>query len=252
MKKPLAKDVIYSTPEQVAVKEHLGQRFDADQGTTENKLGTFMKYVTRQEVSLFLARYEIFKQILDVKGSVVECGVYYGNGLMTFAQFSAALEPFNYNRRVIGFDTFSGNKGWSNNDKPSSSALTLKQVDYAVDSKKSLEEIIKIFDSNRALPHIPKIELVKGDITETIPQYLKKNRHLLVSLLSLSVNLYEPTKAALKYLVPRMSKGSIIAVHTLNEGVFPGVTCALLEEAGIKGCSIRSVPYAPNLSYVVL
>jgi hypothetical protein len=30
------------------------------------------------------------------------------SGLMTFAQLSSILEPTNFERKVIGFDTFSG------------------------------------------------------------------------------------------------------------------------------------------------
>ena len=40
-----------------------------------------------------LARYELFKLALPVKGSIVECGVFRGFGLMTWAHLSAVLEP---------------------------------------------------------------------------------------------------------------------------------------------------------------
>ena len=66
----------------------------------------FAKYVPRQTLTDFLVRYEIFKQIVEVPGSVVECGVFRGQGLMSCAQFSAILEPVHFARKVIGFDTF--------------------------------------------------------------------------------------------------------------------------------------------------
>ena len=49
-----------------------------------------------------------FQVDLPVKGSIVECGVFRGFSLMTFAQLSAALEPNNLTRRIYGFDTFEG------------------------------------------------------------------------------------------------------------------------------------------------
>ena len=68
----------------------------------------FSKYASRQALSRFLAQHELFKMILDVKGSIVECGVFRGSGLMAWAKLSAIYEPVNYHREIIGFDTFAG------------------------------------------------------------------------------------------------------------------------------------------------
>jgi len=46
--------------------------------------------------------------VIDVKGSVIECGVHNGFGVMTWAKLSAILEPVNLTRRIYGFDTFEG------------------------------------------------------------------------------------------------------------------------------------------------
>ena len=45
----------------------------------------------------------VSKQVLDVNGSIVECGVLHGGGLLTFAKLSAIFEPVNHTRRIIGF-----------------------------------------------------------------------------------------------------------------------------------------------------
>lgn len=252
MNDKLKNDRIYSTNEQLDVKRQLGDLFQKSTGSNADKLGAYMKFITRQDMSLFIARYEIFKQVLDIKGSIIECGVYYGSGLMTYAQLSAGLEPINYNRRIIGFDTFEGNAGMSSFDKQSKDSESISQATYSIDTEAELRDCIKIYDSNRFLNHIPKVELVRGDIVNTLPQYLQDNSHLMVSILELTVNLYEPTRIALNTLLPRMTKGSIIALNTLNEGVFPGVTLALLKEVRLSNVCIRSFPYCPNLSYLVI
>ena len=83
----------------------------------DQEFATFPKYVKRQYIARFLAQYEIFKRQLNIKGSVIECGVRTGGGLMTWAKISSTLEPYNYHREVIGFDTFEGFPSVSKKDK---------------------------------------------------------------------------------------------------------------------------------------
>src|ERR1700754_905596 len=90
--------------------------FEANPSSWETKLENFPKYVRRQNLTRFLALYELFKRALPVKGSVVECGVHHGFGLMTWAKLSAILEPVNLTRRIYGFDTFEGFPGLAEQD----------------------------------------------------------------------------------------------------------------------------------------
>ena len=89
-------------------REALEEYFRESPGTFTEKLENFTKYVPRQNMARFLARYEIFQKIVEVQGSIVECGVLFGGGLMGFANLSVILEPYNFQRRIIGFDHFSG------------------------------------------------------------------------------------------------------------------------------------------------
>jgi hypothetical protein len=67
-----------------------------------------------------------------------------------------------------------------------------------------------------------------------LPLFLEENKHIIVSLLYLDLDIYEPTKTCLKYLLSKMAKGSIIAFDELNWKSFPGETIAVLEELGTK------------------
>src|SRR5687767_2182574 len=69
--------------------------FNRNPASWETKIENFPKYVRRQNLTRFLALYEIFKLILPVKGSIVECGVNHGFGVITWAKLSAILEPVN-------------------------------------------------------------------------------------------------------------------------------------------------------------
>ena len=48
----------------------------------------------------------LFIRQLNIKGSGIECGVHNGGGVMAWAKISSILEPYNYHRKIIGFDTF--------------------------------------------------------------------------------------------------------------------------------------------------
>lgn len=118
--------------------------------------------------------------------------------------------------------------------------------------QKEIEQAINVYNMNRPISHIPKIELVKGDLTKTAPKYLKENPHLVVSLLYLDVDLYEPTKIALQTFVPRMPKGAIIAFDELNAKIFPGETSAADEILGLKNIKIKRFPFDSYISYCIL
>jgi len=209
------------------------------------RLQNFSLYTPRQDLTNFLVRYEIFKRVLEIQGSIIECGVLRGGGLMAWAQFSAILEPTNHQRRIVGFDTFSGFPKLSKQDRSSESDQA-RPGGLAVASYEHLQHCVELFDTNRFIGHVPKVELVRGDAAKTIPQYLKKNPQLIVSLLYLDFDIYEPTLAALKHFLPRMPKGAVIAFDELNLKDWHGESIAVLEslklrEYRIERCSFGSV-----------
>jgi hypothetical protein len=216
-----------------------------------NKFQNFPKYARRQVVSRFIALYEIFKLQLKVKGSIVDCGVHEGMSLMTFAQLSTILEPYNYHRKIIGFDTFSGFPSISKKDKKNDiSKKNGFKPNY--NAFEDLKKSIDVFDKNRFLNQKKKIEIVKGDATTTIPAYIKKNKHLLISLLMIDFDIYKPCKVALDNFLPHMPRGSILVFDELNNPDWPGETEAFLESKKIRYNKINCFEYDPNLSYVMI
>lgn len=230
--------------------QKLNRYFETSIGTALDKLHAFPKYVPIVALNRFLAKSKMFEQILTVNGAIVEGGVLQGGGLMTWATLSAILEPLNHTRKVIGFDTFEGSQNISPKDDGQHS---IAQTDLNVcSSEEDLNQAIDLFDLFRPLGHIPKVELVKGDATLTIPQYLKANAHLVVALLYLDFDIYEPTKAAIETFLPRMPKGAIIAFDELNLPQWPGETLAVLETLGIRNLRIQRFPFQPHICYAVL
>jgi hypothetical protein len=67
-------------------------------------------------------------------------------------------------------------------------------------------------------------------------------------------DIYEPTKIALKYFLPRMPKGAILAFDEINNPWWPGETLALLETMGDKfnNLEIKRFNFDPSISYIKL
>ncbi|HAM35968.1 MAG TPA: dTDP-6-deoxy-L-hexose 3-O-methyltransferase [Elusimicrobia bacterium] len=214
------------------------------------KLENAPKYFRRKTMTRLLALYEIFKQILDVKGSIIECGIHRGFGLMSWAQFSAVLEPANLTRRIYGFDSFEGFTQVHQHDK--NTRLNPKRGGLRADCHQELTQLIKVYDSDRFLGHVDKVHMIKGDATKTIPDFLSKNRHLMVSLLFLDFDLYEPTKVAIQQFLPRMPKGAVLAFDELDNPIWPGETQAALEAIGLSQLKIRRLPWDPYIGYALL
>lgn len=242
-----------SVPQEVEYRLKLETFFHKSAGSNVEKLQNFAKYVPRQNIASFLFRYELFKKVLPLHGSIIECGSYLGGGLMSFAKLSTILEPYNYQRQVVGFDTFSGFPDISQKDKQSG-GKEKNRGDLAVTSQEYLEllEAIALYDMNRFLNHMPKATVVKGDIQRTLPKYLKGNPHTLISLLYLDLDLYEPTKLAIRMALPHMSKGAIIAFDELNSAKWPGETVAVREAIGLRNLHIERFPFDPARSFAIL
>lgn len=225
--------------------------FDSNPSTWETKMENFPKYVRRQNLTRFLALYEIFKRVLPVKGSIVECGVNHGFGLMTWAKLSAVLEPVNLTRRIYGFDTFEGFPSLDEKDK-APAAKNVKVGDLYADSYEELLELVRINDSTRFLGHVNKVNLVRGDATNTIPAFLADNPHLVISLLFMDFDIYEPTKVALEHFLPRMPKGAVLAFDELDNPLWPGETLAMLEHSAKRRLRIQRLEFDPYIGFAVL
>ena len=220
--------------------------------TNVEKFLNFPVFTSRQTVTRFLVRYELFKMVLDIPGSIFECGVLFGGGLFSFAHFSAILEPVNAQRRIVGFDTFKGLPKLHEKDKSKTPSSKLHANAMAADSYGQLLKAINVFDMNRPLKHLQKIELARGDVKTSLTKYLSRNPHTLVSLLYLDMDIYLGTKSAIKACLPKMPKGAIIAFDEFACERWPGETVALLDSIGVRGTKLKRFPFDSYLSYLIV
>lgn len=236
-------------------QSRIGDHYSRASGTNLDKLRNFTKFVPRQSLATFLAKNDIFRQIVNIHGAIIECGIFTGGGLFTWAQLSAIYEPYNHNRRVVGFDSFDGFQVINDEDNSEDQEninSSKHKGGYKFAEIEELSEEIDLFDLNRPLGHIKKIEIIQGDALETIPQYISSNPHLVVACLILDFDLYEPTLTALQTFLPRIPKGGVLVFDELNQAQWPGETLAVMKQIGISNLKIERFPFTPFLSYSIL
>lgn len=200
----------------------------------------------RRNLTKALIRIELFKKIIDVPGCIVECGSYRGNGIGLYSLLSSILEPYNYNRKIISFDTFSGFKSVTTKDPTKAKLGDLKDVNL-----RFLKSALEISNLNRPIGHLDKVELVIGDACKEIPKYVKKNKSLIVSLLYLDFDIYKPTAIALKHLFNLVPKGGVVAFDEFAQKKWEGETIAAKEHIDFEKYKIKKFYYDPHIAYIV-
>jgi hypothetical protein len=207
-------------------------------------------YLERMHLSRILLMHDLFRKVLNVPGVVLEFGVRWGQNIALFNTFRGMYEPFNYTRKIVGFDTFQGFPVTDEIDT-ARSGKALAAGDYSVtkDWRASLEQALAIHDQLSPLPHIKKWELIVGDATATFPKYLEDHPEQIVSLAYFDFDIYRPTKVCLELLLPRLTKGSIVAFDELNCPDFPGETVAVQEVLGVNAIRLNRDPNNPLVTW---
>jgi hypothetical protein len=177
--------------------------------------------------------------------------VYRGGSFFTWQQLSALHEPYNHNRKVIGFDSFAGFSALGEFDVGAEGRdLLLKKAGgMAYDGADELREGIELFDMNRPLGHVAKGVLVDGELPGSCARYLDKHQEAVVALANFGLGLFEPTVELLRLIRPRLVKGSVLVFEDLNQATWPGETRALREVFSAGEVSLYRIPHCPHISW---
>ncbi|NDC49217.1 MAG: class I SAM-dependent methyltransferase [Micrococcales bacterium] len=213
-------------------KELLEQLYASSELTTFELFRNFPAFTPRFNLARFLAHYELFKRIADVPGVIVDCGVFQGGSTFTWAKLCEIFCPTDIRKTVFAFDTFEGFTSISPEDGPENPTQDVVPGGYfggnSVEADLALAQ--DAMNQDRHLRHKNRIEFVKGDVSQTIPQFVAdKGDGLRIALLNLDLDLYEPTRVALEHFVPRMARGGIIIVDEYAVDTFGGETKAVDE-----------------------
>ena len=193
-------------------------------------------------IGKLLAHYELYKMTKNTPGEIVECGVFKGASLSRFAIFREIFGE-STSKKIIGFDTF--------DEFPKTNFIPDKKmrnkfVRIAGNHSISKNQMMRVL-KNKGL--IDKVELIQGDITKTVPEYIKHHPKLKLSLLNLDTDVYEPAVTILENLYPRLSSGGILILD--DYGVFPGETKAVDEYFKGEKIKIHKFQFSPTPHYII-
>ena len=185
-------------------------------------------------INKFLAHYELYQMILNLPGDVFELGVFKAASMIRWVTFRQLLEN-SYSRRIVGFDTFGKfpTKGVELDvDLEYVEAFSAQAGDAL--SRAQVDEIFK-------RKGFENIELLEGNITDTLPHFVQNNPACRIALLHLDLNVKEPTKFALEALYDRIVPGGLIVIDDYTSVV--GATEAIDDLVADKGLVIEKLSF---------
>lgn len=212
----------------------LDKKFDYENG--------FYATADPSRFSKFLTHLEFFRMTSGVRGEILEFGIFKGNSFFRWVKFRDLLEQTG-SRKIIGFDVFG--------DFPEAGFEADKSRRDAFVAETNGGKSISLDEMNELLEKQglhKNVELVKGDILQTLEQYLEKNPHLKISLLHIDVDLYEPVKIILEKLYDRVTTGGIIILD--DYGTFAGTNKAVDDFFGNKA-PVKKFAYSNTISYII-
>ena len=148
-----------------------------------------------------------------------------------------------FSKKIIAFDTFGAFPETSfDPDK----AVRERFIKAAGEQSISVDQMMQVLKHKQCDRFV---ELVPGDICETVPKYVQVNPQLKISLLNLDTDIYEPAVTILEHLYPRIEKGGVLILD--DYGTFPGETKAIDDYFKEKDVTIQKFPFCMTPCYIV-
>lgn len=193
--------------------------------------------------------YEYIRQNPDVEGDIFEFGVYKGCSLIAAALI---LKEIKSNKKVYGFDSFSGFPSYSKYDDLNS-FYTYKGKNFSEDFINEYEKFLEIksiqtgennFDpisiatsgefnqtSEELIQkkidyfELDNIILIKGDFKETVPHFFENN-NVKISSANIDCDLYDGYKTVLPYVYDHLSVSGFVHLDEYYSFKYPGAKIA--------------------------
>lgn len=156
----------------------------------------------------FVARTLLLQATRDVPGDIVECGVFKGSGVASWAKLLRIVSPAAF-KKVIGFDYFDTTRllqSLSGADQRRMAALFAdRDYRHGPDGAALVQATL-----TGAGLTAPEFELIAGDITQTAPAFVAARPGFRISVLYCDLDLGEATYQALTAFWHRVVPGGLV------------------------------------------
>ena len=240
-----------ASEKQVEARKKLLSLFGNTPLPTDELLVNLPLYMRSSAVAKLLYISELYQLILRTPGVIMEFGVWWGANMALFESLRAVYEPYNYTRKVVGFDTF---EGYTSPAEEDGDHELVRSGQYNVTENyiETLTEILDYHQSENVMSHVSKYELCKGDAPLELEKYLNIHPETIISLAYFDMQLYEPTLECMKRIMPHLTKGTVIAMDELNSFEFPGETIAFREVIGLDRFRLVNSEFLPDRTYIII
>jgi hypothetical protein len=241
-----------ASEDQQRYRRRLVELFERSPLPMDEKLFNIGMYTRSSVLVKYLVLNDVYQRVKHLPGQFLEFGTWWGQNLIILENLRAINEPFNKQRTIVGFDTFSGYTSLSDKDKPrevwaeNSYSTGVSYVDY-------LRELLEVHEGSNVLGQVKGVHrLIVGDVEKTAPQYFVDHPQALVAFAYFDMGLYKPTKAALSAIKPHLLPGSVILLDELTWAESPGEAIAFKEVFGRGEVLVEKCALYPSKTLVTI
>jgi O-methyltransferase len=184
-----------------------------DDINTDKSFNEIASLIQTYTITSIERQYSLFKVIdyivnNEIKGAIVECGVWRGGSSMLAALRLVQLNEIN--RDLYLYDTFSGMSKPSNADISTTGVLASEKwsqqqrEEYNDWCYAPLDEVKRAMEKTKYPSD--KLQFIVGKVEDTIPNQMPQN----IAVLRLDTDWYESTRHELVHLYPLLSPGGVL------------------------------------------
>jgi len=238
--------------QQLGQRRQLERMFQESPLPPEHLMFNLGMYTRSSVLVKFLFMNDIYQRIRHLPGVLVELGVWWGQNLVLLENLRAIHEPFNKQRIVVGFDTFSGYRTFTDKDIRGD---VMSDGTYATPPsyRDYLASLLEAHEGANAFGHQRgNHRLVEGDATQTVPKYFADHPETLVAMAFFDIGTYLPTVEALKAMKSSLMPGSVLVFDELTWPGAPGEAIAFKEVFRDIDYTIEKAALYPSKAIVTI
>ena len=199
----------------------------------------------------YLHYYELYNMIKNNIGLILVYGFNFGSILTSFLSLRAILEPYNYSRKIVGFENScnSVNLSYYNRDHNNFTNDKYGFFEKPKNYQKHILELIKFHEEENLFSHIEKIKLYFNDPYSDTKEQFKNVKDVKISLVYFDRTFCESIDELLNVLACYIDSKTIFCPSTINSFRPTGELDSLRNVFG-KDFNISNSKYIADKSYI--